>query len=230
MARLAELGLLTSVMVHELRQPLFVIKATAQLGLADGDAARLRTILAAAEQLEELIESFGGLSRTDAIPVDFDAHDAVHAVLRGLAPRCREARVTVHTELASERLWVSGRQAALRQVVLNLVHNAVDAAQGSAEASVWVRSGRHGAEAVLAVEDSGDGIAAHIASRLFEPFATTKPEGKGTGLGLFLAQALVVELGGSLTVTDRAEGGACATVRLPLRSAATRVTSPPAAT
>jgi C4-dicarboxylate-specific signal transduction histidine kinase len=75
---------------------------------------------------------------------------------------------------------------------------------------------RHGAVVEIIVEDEGAGIDPTIEGRLFEPFATTKPPGEGTGLGLYASYMLVQTMGGDLTIENRDEGGAAARLRLPV--------------
>ncbi len=102
------------------------------------------------------------------------------------------------------------------QVLVNLLQNAYDAVRESENAHVAVsaRAWRR-REVVLTVEDDGPGLATDIEHRLFEPFTTTKPPGQGTGLGLYTTYMLVRAMGGTVTLENREEGGARATVRLP---------------
>jgi C4-dicarboxylate-specific signal transduction histidine kinase len=74
---------------------------------------------------------------------------------------------------------------------------------------------RSGAVVEIVVEDEGIGIQPEIEGRLFEPFATTKPPGEGTGLGLYASYMLIQTMGGDLTIENRDRGGARASVRLP---------------
>ena len=71
---------------------------------------------------------------------------------------------------------------------------------------------------MIAVTDTGAGMAPDVIARAFEPFFTTKPVGKGTGLGLYVSYGLIKEQGGDLTAANRPEGGASFTVRLPMDS------------
>jgi C4-dicarboxylate-specific signal transduction histidine kinase len=84
--------------------------------------------------------------------------------------------------------------------------NALDALRG--RGSVSLRARRDGERCVLLVEDDGPGIAPEIADRLFEPFATTKPTGQGTGLGLAVSLALVESMGGTIRASSRHPHGA----------------------
>jgi len=78
-----------------------------------------------------------------------------------------------------------------------------------------VSAERRGSVVEIIVEDEGVGIHPNIEGRLFEPFATTKPPGEGTGLGLYASYMLVQTMGGDLTIENRDQRGASARVRLP---------------
>jgi C4-dicarboxylate-specific signal transduction histidine kinase len=80
---------------------------------------------------------------------------------------------------------------------------------------VWLSAERRGSVVEIIVEDEGAGIDPDIEGRLFEPFATTKPPGEGTGLGLYASYMLVQTMGGDLTIQNRDQRGASARVRLP---------------
>jgi signal transduction histidine kinase len=108
---------------------------------------------------------------------------------------------------------VRGSAHDLTQLVLNLLLNAADAVGG--EGSILVELRSEDGRVRLSVSDTGGGIPEQVRDNLFEPFVTTKPPGKGTGLGLAVCQALVLRLGGSIEAENRAPHGACFHVRLP---------------
>jgi signal transduction histidine kinase len=110
--------------------------------------------------------------------------------------------------------FVHGSAGRLRQVVVNLVVNAIHAT-GSA-GCVRVVTERRGRQVVVRVEDDGHGIAPEIRARLFEPFFTTKPVGQGTGLGLYVSYEIVRAHGGEIRVDSEPGEGSRFEVRLPL--------------
>jgi signal transduction histidine kinase len=123
----------------------------------------------------------------------------------------RPPGVTVALDGLAELPPVEGDPVQLRQVCVNLVENAVHAA--SPEGEVRVR-GRAAADAVeVSVEDTGPGVDPATRRRLFEPLITTKD--RGIGLGLALVKRIAERHGGTIEYSDRPEGGACFTLRLP---------------
>lgn len=202
-AALAEAGLAASALVHELRQPLFALKATLQLGAGGLTAEQIADLLGVVEHMEGLLVAWGDVGRQEDERL-YDAHEVVRDVVRMLAGRVRLVGATVTVEAVGP-VWVHGRPAPLRQVALNLLQNALDAVANAPIRDVSVRV-HHGEGSVwLDVEDRGAGVPAEIAGREFEPFVTTKDR-QGTGLGLYVAHRLCVEAGGSLTLTSSPTG------------------------
>src|SRR5262249_50490083 len=124
------------------------------------------------------------------------------------------AGVRIEKDIAPD-LWVLGHAIQLEQVILNLVHNALDAIAGRAQP--WIRLAvRAEADSVfIAVADNGAGVPAAQIRGMFDPFFPTKPVGKGLGLGLSISYGIVQDFGGQISATNRPEGGAELTVELP---------------
>jgi two-component system, NtrC family, C4-dicarboxylate transport sensor histidine kinase DctB len=198
--RLAELGLLTAELLHEVRQPVFAIKALSQMlhVRADGgDRAQLETLLDQVAVLERIIDRYAGSGRPpSALLTALALGPAVEAGVLLLKHRADSRGIVLDLEVVAEGGVVRGEQAAIQQVTTNLVHNALDAA--ATRVDVHVEKG------VLTISDDGPGIPLDIKERLFEPFVTSKPPGKGTGLGLAVSRHLMTLLGGQLVYTDGA--------------------------
>ncbi len=198
--RLAEVGVLSASLVHELRQPLFAARALAQLAHAaarpDQVAAHLDGVLGQLETLDVLLRGYSELARSpDRQPVAFDLWTAIRAALVILEHRARSAGVAVQVGGIGE-VQVRAPVLAVQQVVVNLGQNAIDALAGRPDAAltITVLDG----PVRVRIADNGPGLDADIRSRLFEPFRTTK-EG-GTGLGLMLSRDLARGFGGSLAL------------------------------
>jgi two-component system NtrC family sensor kinase len=211
--KLAGIGRLAAGVAHEINNPLAVILGYANLlrRKAEGQLADdLRIIEDESLRAKEIVEGLLDLSRplaTAPEPVD----------LRAL---CDEAlaRLTATGQLGGATVEVSGAARVeghpqkLRQVVLNLVKNGVEAAGPGGKVRVGLAQAAGGA-AVVQVSDTGTGLPAEASQRLFEPFFTTKPS--GTGLGLAVSLGIVQAHGGTLEADSPAGGGARFTIRLP---------------
>jgi signal transduction histidine kinase len=145
----------------------------------------------------------------------------LRALADDVVSRLREARLLEGVDVAVQgAASAPGHPEKLRQVLVNLVRNAAEAAGPGGRVAVAVAE-REGA-AEVAVEDSGPGVSPELRPRLFEPFFTTKPG--GTGLGLAVSRAIARAHGGELAADAAAGGGARFALRLPRGTAA-----PPAA-
>jgi len=136
---------------------------------------------------------------------------AVTALVNGAAdsvPLPAEVALTVR---GGEGLDVMGDAPQLRQALVNLILNAVQAASPGGE--VWVLVRREGASVAIDVEDTGPGVAESVRGRLFEPLITTKDH--GSGLGLALVKRVAERHGGSVGHEPRPGGGARFTFRIP---------------
>jgi two-component system C4-dicarboxylate transport sensor histidine kinase DctB len=102
----------------------------------------------------------------------------------------------------------------LEQVLVNLIGNALDAAEGESSPRIDIACGKAGDQVWLSVRDHGPGLSADAQTRLFEPFFTTKAAGVGLGLGLAISAGILRDLGGSLSGVNHPEGGAIFTLEL----------------
>jgi signal transduction histidine kinase len=122
--------------------------------------------------------------------------------------------ISVERHVADDLPEIEAYGSELNQVWTNLVENAIDAMDG--RGTLTVRAERaHADEVAVTVCDTGAGISDAIRARLFEPFATTKPPGKGTGLGLHIAHTVVARHGGRIDV-ESVPGRTCFVVTLPV--------------
>jgi two-component system, sporulation sensor kinase E len=106
-------------------------------------------------------------------------------------------------EVSSPLPFIMGDRNALRQVFVNIIHNAMDATEGRTNATIWLRTKLANNLVVVEIDDNGTGIPVSIIDRIFEPFFTTKEPKKGTGLGLFLCYDLVNDMGGTVKAKSK---------------------------
>ncbi|MDQ3365225.1 MAG: HAMP domain-containing histidine kinase [Myxococcota bacterium] len=145
-------------------------------------------------------------------PATGDATEAVRALPK-LVRRMIPPRIALTTS-ADDDAWVAIPTTDLARICANLVLNARDAIAGAGH--ITVRATREPVHVVIAVEDDGAGMDAATLARLFQPFFTTKPVGRGTGLGLATSKILVERAAGVITVVSALGRGTCFTIRLPL--------------
>jgi C4-dicarboxylate-specific signal transduction histidine kinase len=219
-AALAELGVMSASLLHELRASLFAAKGTLELAVArdqplPADAAR--DVLGHLRDLDDLLSSWGGMGRVDEDSSRFDLNLPLERAIGLVEPRRRQVGASLEPALHPGPLWVHGRPNALRQVVVNVLHNALDAVENTGRRKVVSVATRIDGERIrLDVCDSGPGIPVEMRARLFEPFATSKEPGRGTGLGLYISRRLVEQAGGQLLLDDGEDGGTLVSVELPL--------------
>jgi two-component system NtrC family sensor kinase len=139
----------------------------------------------------------------------------------------RMSNIRVHLDLAPDLPVTAADPYQLQQVFLNMVNNAVDAIlEQSKDGDLWVRTGTNGDRISIEFTDSGPGV--QDASRVFDPFYTTKPVGKGTGLGLSICYGIITEHGGTIRVRNIPTRGASFTIELPFQTTASMPTFAPA--
>jgi two-component system NtrC family sensor kinase len=166
--------------------------------------------------LRDLLDFARPMARSDAsAEAPGSVAQAIDDVIDLLTPQKAMRGVEVRCEVAPGLPAVALAEERLVQVLLNLLLNAADAVPRSG-GRIVVRALRGAPGRVeIEVEDNGRGIAREIEGRLFEPFATTKDVGKGTGLGLAVCRGLVEAAGGTIRALRGGEGGARFVLELP---------------
>jgi signal transduction histidine kinase len=218
--QLRTLGQLGAGMAHQLRNAATGGRMAIELHQRECDSSRTNESLDVALRQLRLMESY--LQRFLAVGrVQPIAHETISLsvvvadALALVGPACVHAGVDLAFRQPSAPLWLRGDADALRQLVVNLVLNALDATSGRqrpARIAVDLDCPQDG-RAALCVRDSGPGPAADVADRLFEPFVSAKPE--GAGLGLYVARQVAEAHQGSIR-WQRLDGQTCFTVELPL--------------
>jgi two-component system C4-dicarboxylate transport sensor histidine kinase DctB len=221
--KLAMLGQMAAGITHELNQPLAAIRAFAdnavtflERGQGDRAGENLSQISLASARMGAIIGQLKGFARKSHETVaSVDLAQAIRASALLLESEFRRHDVQLDIEIG-EPLAVIGDGGRTEQVLINLMRNALDAVEDAATRQVAVSLQREGEAAVVRIRDSGAGIADEVAQHLFEPFYTTKPSGKGLGLGLAISSSIVQAMNGQLSACNHPEGGAEFLVRLPL--------------
>ncbi len=219
--RLSVLGEVAAVMAHELNNPLTSIRMFAQM-LTDGLAAdspfreHAQVIVRNTETCRHTIGALLGYataSAPEAGPVS--VHDVADDVVRFVRPLAERAGVHVGTRFDAASDCVLGDEIQIRQLLVNLVLNAVQAA-GDEPMNVTMTTRSDGGAIAVEVADDGPGIPESTQGRIFDAFFSTKPRGEGTGLGLPTARRIAELHGGGIELVESRPGSTVFRVRLRL--------------
>ena len=211
-ARLTTMGELAASIAHEIRQPLAAVVNNANAGLRwlnnqPPNLKQVRTalkrIVSDSERGGDVIGSIQGMvKKGEEERARLDINDLIREVMRLVQGELKNRGVSSRAELADDLPRVLADRIQLRQVILNLIMNAIEAMGSVSDPArvLRVRSEKHGDDGVLvAVEDFGSGIAPEDMDRIFETFFTTKSE--GMGMGLSICRSIVESHGGRISAS-----------------------------
>jgi signal transduction histidine kinase len=226
-SKLMNMEAMAASIAHEVRQPLGAISMNGHaalrfLGRATPDLEEARSalnrIVGDSHRANEVLESVRALFRSANLETrPIDVNEVVLEALHVLRGELKDHGVTTCTELTSESPPVMGHKGQLQEVMLNLVHNAVEAmgATPARNRVLRVRTVRHAPDAVaVSVEDSGPGIDPKKIDGIFDAFVTTKPT--GMGLGLAICRMIIERHSGQLSASSAIKNGALFQFILPV--------------
>jgi signal transduction histidine kinase len=214
LVRVQSLEQVGSKVAHELKNPLTGVKALVQLGLRNPAEAASRERLEVVERevtrMQEILQNYLSFSRPlqGVTPVRVELGPLVSETLVVLSSRADEARVRLY---AQGNAAIEADPRRLKEALLNLVANAIEATPPGGKVEVEVRPGEQQAEIVI--RDTGRGMAAETLRRIGTPFFTTRDE--GTGLGVVLARSVITQHGGSMQYESEPGKGTRVLVALP---------------
>ena len=221
--KLAALGRTLSGAAHEINNPLTAVLGNVEMllrneQLASSTRERLELVHREGERIAALVRNVLKISRRQTgEKTVLDVHEVVRGTVEVRRHDFTMAGMRIDLDLAPEPVRVLGSEQELHQVFLNIINNAQDALKESGPfARLSVRVIVDGGRALLTFSDNGPGMV--NPKQVFEHFYTTKPVGKGTGLGLGICQAIVQEHEGRITAENLAGGGARFSIELPLAS------------
>jgi nitrogen fixation/metabolism regulation signal transduction histidine kinase len=219
-------------LAHEIKNPLTPIQLSAErlrrkyLDTMDEEEAQVldratHTIVQQVEAMKEMVNAFSDYARAPDMDIGrFDLDKLAHEIVD--LYRAQESDVEIVLTSDSTMPLVEGDVGRVRQMLHNLIRNAVEALEGTPKGRIDVQIGAAEIDEVrmvqIKVEDNGPGFKTGSVSQIFDPYVTTKP--KGTGLGLAIVKKLVEEHVGSIHAKNRSDGGAMISIRLPIDEAA----------
>jgi signal transduction histidine kinase len=223
--QLAAVGQTMANVAHQIGTPLNLVSGHVQLlrhEVSDPNLQRRLGIVE--EQIERVVATVRTLLQRarpqgERQPVRIDS---VLARMRdAMWARMASGGVTLDLNIRQPLAWVAADEAQLELALLNLVTNALDAMP--AGGTLTLAATNVGARVKIDVSDTGTGIDPTVLARLFEPWVTTKPAGRGTGLGLTITRDLITSLGGTIKVATERGMGTTFTIELPAAKSAVQV-------
>lgn len=222
--KLAALGQMSATLAHEINQPLAAIQtflASAKIFAERGDISQLRSNLGAISDLAGRMAALTAHLKTFARKSEPGQREqvrvdrAVEGALFLVETRIKSSAVQVEKRIERD-LIVRGHAVQLEQVIVNLLLNAIDATSAVAHPRIRIDLRSSEDTVLITVSDNGPGIPPALIGRIFDPFVTTKPVGKGLGLGLSISYGIVQDFHGRIWANNNSEeGGAAVTVELP---------------
>ena len=225
--RLASLGTLAAGVAHEINNPLAIINDSVgwmQLLLNKTDMAEtpikgqlekgLDKIANSVERAKKITHQLLGFARKgnsvfSEVNLRQLAEEAVQLVEKEAS--YKEIEFVQEADASLDSIWSDAYQ--LRQVLINLLTNAIHATGPKGRIKITLQ--KDGEQAMLSIQDTGQGIPQGDLERIFEPFYSTKPTGEGTGLGLFVTRGIVEKLGGTIEAESRLGEGTAFRIKLP---------------
>lgn len=223
-AKLAAVGEMAASVAHELNNPLTTVTGFAELALEDlpEDSAHrheLLMVLQEARRASLVVRRLLDFSRPgERNRASADLNEVVNDVIALTRHLIQTNNVALILELDASLPWVSIDSNQMKQVLLNLIHNGLQAMPKGGEMQVRTFAGKRENRdwVVMSVKDTGLGISPEAQARIFEPFFTTKGNSGGTGLGLSVTYGIVADHGGTIEVLSQPGRGSAFEVWLPL--------------
>jgi len=216
--RLVSLGLLSASVAHELNTPLAVLNGSIEKLIETTTdphtLERLERMKRVAQRLQRISESLVDFSKVRSTRMEPIAIRPLVDEAWGLVAIDEKASRIEFLNAIEPEDRVIGNPDRLIQVFVNLLRNAVNAIEGPS-GRIEVNARKQKGRTLITIEDNGRGISADILPDIFDAFVTTRLDARGTGLGLTVAHGIVTQHGGTITASNRPEGGARLEVSLP---------------
>ncbi|MBH9344620.1 two-component system sensor histidine kinase DctB [Pseudomonas aeruginosa] len=221
--KLTALGTMSASISHELNQPLAAIRSYADNARVLLDHQRTEDARGNLEQISDLTTRMASIIAhlkayargARRAPENVQLQPAIEDALSMVASRRRAMNVELLRDVPDAPLWVQAGETRLRQILGNLLTNALDAlAEKAPPRRLWVIASQDAHGVTLTLRDNGPGFSEEALAHAHEPFFTTKTTAKGLGLGLAICDNLLRALGGRLEMGNHLEGGAVVRLHL----------------
>ena len=230
-AKMSAIGRLATGIAHELNNPLATIAAHSELAVeflqlfdnTSSNGGRLEEIREYLEVIQQqafrckkIIKNLLDLTRRDGFEVkEIDLKELLDDLL--VLVNFEKLKIRLVREIDENLPSVKADFSALRQALLNVISNAIDAVEGKSGATIWIRAKAvNNSHVHVEIEDNGIGIPEDVIEKIFEPFFTTKGPRKGIGLGLTLSYELLNKMGGNIEVESTPGKGSSFRIILPV--------------
>jgi signal transduction histidine kinase/CheY-like chemotaxis protein len=210
-AKMATVGELTATVIHEINNPLAIIKAYLELltvGIEAGNlpAEKVQAYIDRANsgvaKLSHLLKGFRSFNRIDSANIEeIDLNSVLQDISDFTDVIFQKNAIRITRSLSSERFMINGNTGWIHQIVVNLMNNARDACDGKA-GEISLASFSAGRKIGFTISDNGKGIPPENLNLIFDNFFTTKEKEDGTGIGLSVVKQLVTSMGGNISVTS----------------------------
>ncbi len=219
MDKVSTIGLLSSMLIHGIANPLGVVSGIAEVmqkrfasdAVTTKELTMMRNYLT---QVLELVNQIRSYAKTEVVKFEaVDLGDAIRNSVAMFQLLIRRKDIRLETELPNHALWISGNPSQLEQVLANLIQNAIHAIEKGGE--IRVHAGAGESEVRVDIRDTGIGIPKEHQERLFKMFFTTKEDGRGTGLGLFICNEIVAKHKGRIELQSEVGKGTTVTLYFP---------------
>ncbi len=218
--KLATVGQLTAGIVHDVKNPLAVIKGLAEelgeeFGLDPTTRDQLKTIRESASKASTIVTDLLKFARQSTPEMErHDLKETIESSVRLTEYLARKSNVQVKLDLPRTPVMVTYDAQQIEQVLMNLISNAIQAIKNGG--AVRINLSEASGAVAIAVQDNGIGIPEKNLQRIFDPFFTTKPEGEGTGLGLSVSFGIITRHRGRIEVDSKPGLGTTFTILLPI--------------
>ncbi len=222
--KLRAIGNLTAGVAHELNNPLNNIILTSEMmkdGYHDWSEEEIRDMIndlvTQGQRAQQVVKNLLDFARESETKMEYQYIDKlIDETIRLSRNQIKISKIEIREEVAENLPPIYGDRKLLIQVFLNLLLNAIDAMPNGGVVTVRVEQEKITGFLSIHISDTGVGIPGHILGSIFTPFFTTKPTGKGTGLGLAVSKGIIETHGGSIEVESKVGEGTTFTVHLPI--------------